>query len=463
MQLDGLYFGAITGTITVNMLASIDSWSPTQVFFRIGPTTPVGNPGVTQLTTSDGRHASSSLFGVTPRQRPYVFSYTPAQVTQGDTTTAVTMAGAQFGATTGTLVLGGIYTATIQSWTDTTIVFHIAADTPAFNPIYVNITSPDNGFYKEFGGFGVVPGAIAHPDDRPVRLCAARSRSPRGAQQKRRPGLLGRRFAWSGVRSAGGGSDLPGDAVHVEIDALAEDLAVAEGEVDHEVELDVASTGRECRRAARYACRAHATLDHVALVGHPRAQVQLHVGQRRPQAGGRTGGSRPCPARTSSAARSRRPRRRPAVAISRSRSRRLKHPCRGRAPRAAAAASARARPARSAAAAGAVTRTPQPRTRRGRQRPGATAAGAAGCGRSGPTLAPVEPASPPGDRQTPDERIERLFEMTSDLLATISLDGRFTLLNPAWEAVLGWTREELAGEPGPGASSTPTTSSRRSR
>jgi diguanylate cyclase (GGDEF)-like protein/PAS domain S-box-containing protein len=44
-------------------------------------------------------------------------------------------------------------------------------------------------------------------------------------------------------------------------------------------------------------------------------------------------------------------------------------------------------------------------------------------------------------------RIARLFEMTSDLLATISLDGRFTLLNPAWEQVLGWTREELLARP----------------
>src|SRR5271166_3340539 len=39
--------------------------------------------------------------------------------------------------------------------------------------------------------------------------------------------------------------------------------------------------------------------------------------------------------------------------------------------------------------------------------------------------------------------VARLFEMTSDLLATISLDGRFTLLNPAWEGLLGWSREEL--------------------
>jgi diguanylate cyclase (GGDEF)-like protein/PAS domain S-box-containing protein len=46
-----------------------------------------------------------------------------------------------------------------------------------------------------------------------------------------------------------------------------------------------------------------------------------------------------------------------------------------------------------------------------------------------------------------DPRVARLFEMTSDLLATISLDGRFTLLNPAWERALGWTREELLANP----------------
>jgi diguanylate cyclase (GGDEF)-like protein/PAS domain S-box-containing protein len=43
--------------------------------------------------------------------------------------------------------------------------------------------------------------------------------------------------------------------------------------------------------------------------------------------------------------------------------------------------------------------------------------------------------------------IERLFEMTSDLLAAISLDGRFTLLNPAWEDELGWSIEELTAQP----------------
>jgi diguanylate cyclase (GGDEF)-like protein/PAS domain S-box-containing protein len=43
--------------------------------------------------------------------------------------------------------------------------------------------------------------------------------------------------------------------------------------------------------------------------------------------------------------------------------------------------------------------------------------------------------------------IARLFEMTSDLLAAISLDGRFTLLNPAWEDALGWSIEELMAQP----------------
>jgi diguanylate cyclase (GGDEF)-like protein/PAS domain S-box-containing protein len=43
--------------------------------------------------------------------------------------------------------------------------------------------------------------------------------------------------------------------------------------------------------------------------------------------------------------------------------------------------------------------------------------------------------------------IERLFEMTSDLLAAISLDGRFTLLNPAWEHTLGWSVDELVAQP----------------
>ncbi len=47
----------------------------------------------------------------------------------------------------------------------------------------------------------------------------------------------------------------------------------------------------------------------------------------------------------------------------------------------------------------------------------------------------------------PDAGVHKLFAMTSDLLATISLDGCFTLLNPAWEQLLGWRREELQSRP----------------
>jgi diguanylate cyclase (GGDEF)-like protein/PAS domain S-box-containing protein len=61
-----------------------------------------------------------------------------------------------------------------------------------------------------------------------------------------------------------------------------------------------------------------------------------------------------------------------------------------------------------------------------------------------PAISPTASADPEIDHGS---GIARLFEMTSDLLATISLDGHFTLLNPAWEQVLGWTREEIQAQP----------------
>ena len=62
------------------------------------------------------------------------------------------------------------------------------------------------------------------------------------------------------------------------------------------------------------------------------------------------------------------------------------------------------------------------------------------------------PAAPTGDqrlvealaaRARDQQPIARLFEMTNDPLAALSLDGRFRLLNPAWETVLGWSLTEL--------------------
>jgi diguanylate cyclase (GGDEF)-like protein/PAS domain S-box-containing protein len=69
-------------------------------------------------------------------------------------------------------------------------------------------------------------------------------------------------------------------------------------------------------------------------------------------------------------------------------------------------------------------------------------------GERGPAvLSPAEAPAPIAALAPGDPRLARLFEMTSDLLATVSLDGHFTLLNPAWEQVLGWTREELQAKP----------------
>jgi diguanylate cyclase (GGDEF)-like protein/PAS domain S-box-containing protein len=44
-----------------------------------------------------------------------------------------------------------------------------------------------------------------------------------------------------------------------------------------------------------------------------------------------------------------------------------------------------------------------------------------------------------------DRRRTKLFELSTDLLATLDRGGCFLDANPAWEQVLGWSREELIG------------------
>jgi diguanylate cyclase (GGDEF)-like protein/PAS domain S-box-containing protein len=43
--------------------------------------------------------------------------------------------------------------------------------------------------------------------------------------------------------------------------------------------------------------------------------------------------------------------------------------------------------------------------------------------------------------------VERFFDRSPDLLAIADRRGYFTCLNPEWEAVLGWSRDELLAEP----------------
>jgi diguanylate cyclase (GGDEF)-like protein/PAS domain S-box-containing protein len=46
-------------------------------------------------------------------------------------------------------------------------------------------------------------------------------------------------------------------------------------------------------------------------------------------------------------------------------------------------------------------------------------------------------------REGASREITRLFDLSSDLLATVSPEGRLGLLNPAWQEVLGFSRDEL--------------------
>jgi diguanylate cyclase (GGDEF)-like protein/PAS domain S-box-containing protein len=62
---------------------------------------------------------------------------------------------------------------------------------------------------------------------------------------------------------------------------------------------------------------------------------------------------------------------------------------------------------------------------------------------SGPSAVPSPPPWPAGE----DAQVRALFRAAGDLLATISVEGRFVLLNPAWQDVLGWTHEQLTSMP----------------
>ena len=177
IDMTGQYFGTITGTVTVNdVLASVDLWSPTLIKFRLGPNTPARNTTTVQVTTADNLTATSNLFSVYARVHPYVTSYTPSQVRQGDTTTQVTMRGILFGVN-GSVVLGGTANAIIDSWSDTMVVFRVPADTPAFSPIYVHVNSVQNGQYKEYGMFSVV-GPPVSPTPTAVGATATATSTP---------------------------------------------------------------------------------------------------------------------------------------------------------------------------------------------------------------------------------------------------------------------------------------------
>src|SRR5690349_5643813 len=49
-----------------------------------------------------------------------------------------------------------------------------------------------------------------------------------------------------------------------------------------------------------------------------------------------------------------------------------------------------------------------------------------------------------GDRATTSE-LERLVDLSVDMLCVMSLSSRFLVVNPAWTLTLGWSEQELRG------------------
>jgi diguanylate cyclase (GGDEF)-like protein/PAS domain S-box-containing protein len=53
----------------------------------------------------------------------------------------------------------------------------------------------------------------------------------------------------------------------------------------------------------------------------------------------------------------------------------------------------------------------------------------------------------PGEDAPARDPVQRLFELSVDMLGTANADGYFSRLNPAWSQTLGWSVEELMAEP----------------
>ena len=51
------------------------------------------------------------------------------------------------------------------------------------------------------------------------------------------------------------------------------------------------------------------------------------------------------------------------------------------------------------------------------------------------------------ERKAAQEQLDRLFELSIDMMCVAGYDGYFKRLNPAWERTLGWSNEELLARP----------------
>jgi PAS domain S-box-containing protein len=51
---------------------------------------------------------------------------------------------------------------------------------------------------------------------------------------------------------------------------------------------------------------------------------------------------------------------------------------------------------------------------------------------------------PPSERET-DLHVAAFFDLSTDMLCLADFQGYFIRLNPSWERVLGYPREELLG------------------
>ncbi len=169
----GINFGASAGTVTFSgQSATVSSWSSSNIVAIVPNGVTTGNVIVTSNSSNGGLQSNGVVFTLGPT----INSLTPNNGASG---TSVTIAGLNFGTTTGTVTFAGT-SATITSWSNTSIAVTVPNSASSGNVIVTN----QGGVSSNGVNFAVLSsnGPIAYSYDQIGRLVGVVTASGDAAQ-----------------------------------------------------------------------------------------------------------------------------------------------------------------------------------------------------------------------------------------------------------------------------------------